>query len=141
MSAAILSNSCIKSMATDTNTLLADTVCYSCLSPGEWQLLKLGLLKQILLASSPMADTSTNALLEAAKCYECLSPGIWQLIELGLLQQIAAAGGTGGGGTGGVTCGVADPVAAPANACTLFYRTDTGTLWMWNGAAWVNIIA
>jgi len=128
-------------MATDANTLLSETKCYECLSPGIWQLLKLGLLKQILLANDPMADTSTNALLEAAKCYACLSPGLWQLIELGLLQQIVdAGGGGGGGGTGGVTCSTADPVAAPANVCTLHYRTDNGSLWKWNGAAWEALL-
>ncbi len=128
-------------MATDANTLLAETACYECLSEAEWRMIQLGLLQQILLASTPMADTSANALLEAAKCYRCLGEAEWRMIELALLQQIVDGGGGGGGGIGGVTCGVADPVAAPANACTLFYRTDTGTLWMWNGAAWVNIIA
>ena len=126
-------------MATDANTLLADTVCYACLSPGEWQLLKLGLLKQILLASSPMADTSTNALLEAAKCYECLSPGMWQLIELGLLQQIAANGGGGGGGGDIQVYTGAAPPAAPDNPLlpALYYPTGGGTLFQWDGAAWV----
>ena len=35
-------------MATDSNTLLSETNCFACLAPGQWQLLKLGLLKQIL---------------------------------------------------------------------------------------------
>ncbi len=124
-------------MATDANTLLNDTRCYECLSPGMWQLLKLGLLKQILLASSPMADTSTNALLEAAKCYECLSPGMWQLLELALLQQIVNAGG-GGGGTIQVYTGAAPP-AAPDDPTkpALFYPTGGGTLFQWDGASWV----
>lgn len=122
-------------MATDANTLLSETVCYECLAPGQWQLLKLGLLKQILLANDPMADTSTTALLEAAKCYACLSPGMWQLLELGLLQQIVDAGG--GGSGGGVTCGSGVPVAAPSGSCGLYYDNDTGIIYQWNGAAWV----
>jgi len=139
MFAAILSKHSLKSMATDANTLLSDTKCYECLSPGLWQLLKLGLLKQILLASSPMADTSTNALLEAAKCYQCLSPGMWQLLELALLQQIVDAGSTGGGG---VTCGSGDPGAAPSGACGLYVDTDAPpSLWAWDGSAWQQLIA
>jgi hypothetical protein len=123
-------------MATDANTLLAEAACYDCgTPPGQWQLLKLGLLRQILLASDPVADTSPAALLEAAKCYVCMPPGLWQLLELGLLQQIVAGGGTGGGG--GVTCGVVDPVAAPTGSCAIYYRTDTGTIFVWDGAAWL----
>lgn len=125
-------------MATDANTLLDEVRCYECLAPGQWQLLKLALLKQILLATDPMADTSVNTLLEAVKCYTCLSPGIWMLLELALLQQIANGGGAGGGG---VTCGAADPVAAPSGTCGMYFRTDTQTLWAWDGAAWVELIA
>ena len=126
-------------MATDANTLLAETVCFSCLSEGEWQLLKLGLLKQILLAQNPVADTSTTALLEAAKCYACLSPGIWQLLELALLQQIVDAGGGGAGG-GAVTCGVVDPVAAPSGSCALYVNTVAQSLWYWDGVSWTALI-
>ncbi len=85
-------------MATDANTLLAETACYECLSEAEWRMIQLGLLQQILLANSPMADTSANALMEAAKCYRCLSEAEWRMIELALLQQIVDGGGGGGGG-------------------------------------------
>jgi hypothetical protein len=122
-------------MATDATTLLEATKCYECSPPGQWQLMKLALLQQILLASNPVADTSPTALLEAAKCYACMPPGLWGLLELGLLQQIVDGGGT--GGSGGVNCGAADPVAAPAGSCAIYYRTDTGTIFIWNGAAWV----
>ncbi len=87
-------------MAVDPNTLLADAVCYAC-QPGNAWAFKLALLKQILLAVSPMADTSPNALLELAKCYAC-QPGNAESFELALLKLIVDAGGTGGGGgTGG----------------------------------------
>jgi len=125
-------------MATDANSLLEASKCYeNCTAPGQWQLLKLGLLQQILLASNPMADTSVNALLEDAKCYACLSPGIWMLLELALLQQIVNNGGGGGGGVGSVLCGTVDPTTAPTGTCAIYYRTDTGTIFVWNGAAWL----
>src|SRR5439155_22394095 len=110
-------------MASDAQTLMNEVACFACLPPGQVELAKLGLLKQILLASSPMADTSAQALLEAAKCYACLPPGYWQLLELALLQQIVTGGGTGGGG-GGVLCGAADPTTAPTGSCAIYYRTD-----------------
>lgn len=80
-------------MATDRDSLLADADvrCYACASPGDQQLIQLGLLKTILLNLDSNADTSTSALLEAAQCYACASPGQWTLIELGLLQRIAEA--------------------------------------------------
>ncbi len=121
-------------MATDATTLLDETKCFVCLPPGMWQLLKLGLLKQILLASDPMADTSATALLAAAKCYECLPPGMWQLIELGLLQQIVDGGGAGGGG--GVTCGAGAPVAAPASGCGAYVNTSDGSLFLYYSGSW-----
>ena len=121
-------------MATDANTLFDETKCFECLAPGQWQLLKLGLLKQILLANSPMADTTVNTLLEAAKCYACLSPGMWPLLELALLQQIVDAGGA--AGVGGVTCGTGAPVAAPASGCGLYVDDATGVLYMYYGGAW-----
>ncbi|MBU2249875.1 MAG: hypothetical protein KKD77_24225 [Gammaproteobacteria bacterium] len=128
-------------MATDVNTLMADVKCYACQPPGLWQLLMLGLLKQTAEAVDPMADTTVAGLLEEAKCYACQPPGMWQLLALALLKQIAEAGGTGGGGTGGVLCGAVDPVAAPTETCAFYYRTDTGAVWYWDGAAWVALIA
>jgi hypothetical protein len=122
-------------MATDVNTLLEASKCYeNCAAPGQWQLLKLGLLQQILLASNPMADTSVNALLEDAKCYACLSPGIWMLLELALLQQIV---NNGGGGSGGSTlCGAGAPVAAPSGTCALYINTVDGTLYEFYNGSW-----
>lgn len=91
-------------MATDAPTLLADAKCDLCNSPSEYSLLleKVSLLKQILLAHDPMADTSPQALLAAAKCYHCYAanPFMLLLIELGLLKQLVESGG-GGGGAGG----------------------------------------
>src|SRR5438128_12643490 len=88
-------------MASDAQTLMNEVACFACLPPAEVELAKLGLLKQILLASTPMADTSAQALLETATRYACLPPGYWQLFEFALLQHIVTGGGTGGGSGGG----------------------------------------
>lgn len=89
-------------MATDAATLLAVSKCYQCYGSNEYalQLMKLSLLRQILLASDPMADTTPQTLLAASKCYQCYasSPYMLSLIELGLLKLIVDNGGTGGGG-------------------------------------------
>ncbi len=121
-------------MATDSTTLLYETRCFECLPPSQWQLIKLGLLKQILLGISPMADTSATALLEAAKCYICLPPGFWPLLELALLQQIA--GGGGGGGGASLQCTVGIPVAPPIGACGLAVDSTTGTIYVFSNGAW-----
>ena len=122
-------------MATDVNTLLADVKCYACLPAGQIQLLTLGLLKQLVEAADPMADTTVNGLLAKAKCYACQSPGIWPLFMLGMLKQLADAGGT-TGATGGVLCGVLNPpVADPGIDCCIYYNTATGDWWQWNDGA------
>jgi len=129
-------------MATDSRTLLDAVKCYACQTPGTWQLLKLGLLQQILLAQNPMADTSPNALLAAAGCYACYSPGFWQLFELGLLQQIVDGGIS---GDVQVMSGAADPpVAAPANPAlaAIYYAIPGNSVYIWDvaGAAWIPVI-
>lgn len=78
---------------TDPQTLLALTNCYQCRPTGEWFLLKLGLLQQLLLQTSPTADVSRDNLLAQAKCFNCVTPGQWDLIRAALLQ-IAALSGT-----------------------------------------------
>ncbi len=119
-------------MAVDPNTLLADAVCYAC-QPGNAWAFKLALLKQILLAVNPMADTSPNALLELAKCYSC-QPGNAESFELALLQQIVNAGGA--SGSGGVTCGAGAPSVAPASGCGLYVNTTNGAIYTYYSGAW-----
>lgn len=46
----------------------------------------------------------------------------------------------GASAAGTVTSGTADPTTAPASTSGLYYRTDTGTLWAWDGAAWQPLI-
>ena len=123
-----------------TNELMEQAKCYTCLPPGFWQLLKLGLLKQILLTVNNMADTSVNGLMEAAKCYTCVPPGNWHLLELALLKSISDGGGVGGGG---VLYGTTDPTDAPASGSGSYYNTTSGEFWVWNSAtsSWDQLIA
>jgi hypothetical protein len=116
-------------MATDANSLLAEAACYGCTGQGLLQLLKLGLLRQLLLASDPMADTTPNTLLASAACYGCVSDKDRQLLELGLLKAIVDAGGL---GTGGITTGTDAPTDPPASGAGVYYKTDTFNLYVWN---------
>lgn len=80
-------------MATDAQSLLDETACFACFASNIYteSLMELALLRQILLARDPAADTSPQALLADAKCYECMAANnnMENLLELGLLQQIA----------------------------------------------------
>jgi hypothetical protein len=67
-----------------------------------------------------------------------------RLVEVQLLNQIlvyaealAAGGGT---TTQRVLCGVVNPTVDPGTTCAIYYRTDTGSVWIWDGALWQNII-
>lgn len=133
-------------MAAPSNQTLIDLVnCYECATPGTWQLFKLGLLKTIVQALNPMADTSAQNLIDLTTCYDC--PPLYALYELGLLtliQQAISGGGPVVGG-GAVVCGDADPVAAPPNPCAIFVNRNGGIprIWTWdsNLNTWVNILA
>ena len=87
-------------MATDAQTLLAQASCYSCFASNSYTLglMKLALLRQAVLALSPMADTSPQALLAAAKCFECYGPNDYtlRLMELALLAQLSSGGAIAG---------------------------------------------
>jgi hypothetical protein len=90
------------------------------------------------LAQGDTVPSTAQQIVTAAECYSaCIPRGLLPYALIVAVQNLT----TGSGGLGGVTCSNADPVAAPTSACTLHYRKDTGTLWMWNGAAWVNLIA
>jgi hypothetical protein len=102
--------------------------------------IKLALLCAI--ANGTTMDCSSQNLVNQANCLMCQIPsGMVDAIEIYLLCQIASSGGGGGGGGGaGVTCGAVDPVAAPSGTCGLYYRTDNGGVWIWTGAAWLQVI-
>lgn len=108
----------------------------------QLQLVNTALLCQILKSSNPMASCDVSTLLASARCFEgCTTPAQLMLIQTQLLCEILAAGGGGGGGGGGVTCGVVNPTEAPVIGCGLYYRTDTGSIWIWDGASWVLRVA
>lgn len=118
-------------MAVDAQTLLTEAQCYECFASNGYMLnlMKLSLLRQILLAQNPMADTTPQALLAAANCYTCYAGNDYalKLMELALLAQIVG-GGSGTGGAGLV--GVVDPegvvVASPG---TSYYNTVLFKFW------------
>lgn len=102
------------------------------------ELLKLGLLKQILLTQNANAVTDPQTLLSQSACFSCFasSPGIMQLLELALLNQIA--------GVQQVYQGTTDPSIAqsgntpaylflPANVNlpALYTNTTTGGVFTW----------
>lgn len=124
-------------MAADPNALLASVTCLECAgSPGLFQLYKLALLKQILLAADPTAMTDPNTLMSQISCYACLPAGQLQLIEIALLSSIVDAGGGGSGAVleytttdpttdGIVPTNVNDPAVA-------YSRDGTGPTYVWN---------
>jgi len=132
-------------MATDAQSLLSEANCYSCHAANEFTatLLKLGLLRQILLASDPMADTSPQTLLAAANCYSCYAsnPFTLSMMELALLAQIAGGSGTGGLSGQLVLYTTTDPttdgvVPSNLNLPALAYRADgTQPLFNWDPVA------
>lgn len=122
-------------MADDADTLLESAKCYACAEGKQLQLLILGLLKEILLASDPSAMTDSDTLLESAKCYACAEGKQLQLLTIALLAQIADNGGGGGGG-GGVDCGAVDPVAPPTSTCGVYINTVTDRVWWYYNGAW-----
>jgi len=127
-------------MATDPQSLLNSAACYNNFS-AQFQLMKLGLLRLIVLNQNPMAATDPQSLLNSANCMNCYGPGAWPLLELALLQLIANGGGTGGGGTTtlyGAFGGIA-PAATGTATGQLAIDSGTGQGWVWNGTYWVAL--
>ena len=118
-------------MATPTSDeLLEESRCFDCgISDGAKRAVLIYLFSQIA-----EVDMTATELLEASRCLDC---GIPDGAKMGVLIYLATQiSGGGGGGTGGVTCGTSDPVAAPTNNCTVFYRTDIVRVLAWNGSVW-----
>lgn len=115
------------------SSVMAASKCFMCLDEAEQAAIQTYLLCQI----AGMICTP-QTLMTAAKCYMCLGPAQLQAINTYLLCQILAGGGS---GAADVDCGVVDPTVAPTTTCAIYYRTDNGAVWVWNGAAWLQIIA
>jgi hypothetical protein len=130
-------------MATDTANLaglLHDARSFDNESKTDLEKIKLALLREILLALNPMADVSSNALIESINCLQCLRPYQIPLIQIALLQQIALVALNPAPVNTPVQCGVVDPVLPPVGACGIYYRTDNGGVWVWDGAVWQPVI-
>jgi hypothetical protein len=119
--------------------LIDDVPCDLCyMSPGLAQYAILAAMLDI--ANGDSVPATTQALISEANCLLCMvPPGLVPYLQIQALRNISSGGS--GSGSGSVTCGVADPVAAPTVTCALHYRRDNGALWMWNGAAWIQLIA
>jgi hypothetical protein len=118
----------------DPGALAEVSACWACLSAQQHLAVQTYLLCQI---SGMNCDPQT--LIDAAKCFMCLSISQLQSINTYLLCMTYNAGG-GGGGSGCVECGIVNPTVAPASNCCIYYRTDNGAVWFWNGAAWIPLI-
>jgi hypothetical protein len=118
---------------------MSDASCFACLAMDQLQMVNTALLCQLLQTLSPMATCDPATLLESAKCFAgCASPAQLMVIQTQLLCEIlAVAGGIGPGGGSGVTCGVGAPAAPPSGTCGIYYSTDTGSIYIWDGAAWI----
>lgn len=122
---------------TSAQSLLSAASIYANNAPNDWQVIKLGLLQQILKSLNPMAATDPQTLITIGAQYANLPPGMLPLIELALLQQIS---NNGTGGSSGVSSGVGAPVAGTTTG-TIYYQTDTQSIWAYNGATWSLIVA
>ena len=117
--------------------------CFAPLAMGnQLQVLAVGILREMLAALNPMADTSPQSLMASASCFSVLSPGELAIIQTQLLCEILNSGG-GGGGAACILSGPVDPVAAPPFcSAALYVNLVTSSFWYWdNGAlAWYPLI-
>jgi hypothetical protein len=131
------------SAVADAFTLLQQAGCDDCYgSPGTYQLMRLGLLRQIVQALNSRVMTDPASLLAEANaaCYNCYQSQGW-LLELALLRQIALNQGSGGQSC--LTClnGSDTPVVAPPCACAIAYNQNS-QFWFWDsiGLTWMPIL-
>ena len=124
----------------DAQTELDRASCFACLDLETLKSIELSLLCQILQTLDPMADCDVQTLLNRAACFSCLQPGQQEAVGLQLLCEIVSQGGAQGGSS--VTNGVGAPTDPPAGGLAgIYYQTDTGSIWFWDGAVWVLRIA
>jgi hypothetical protein len=121
-------------------TLLADAACFVCLDAHQLEAAKAALLCQILKNLDPMASCNVSDLMANAGCLTCLPPAALQVVQTQLLCEILHANNQ--VSNSGVECGTVDPVADPGVECKIYYRSDTGAVWIWreSTAAWVKVV-
>ncbi len=73
-------------MACDLQSLLSNGACFSCLSPGQWEDVRLALLCRKVNGVTTPCDVAT--LLAEGACFTCLPAGQKAIIELSLLCQL-----------------------------------------------------
>jgi len=125
-------------MATNAETLLSQAKCHIChLSPGHvWYAILAALCH--IRDIEPMS-TDAKTLMNEAKCLMCkIPPGVLPYAILATLCSILTDGALGGS----VSYGTSDPTETPTGDSGIYYRTDTGAVWIWNSAtsSWDPII-
>lgn len=125
--------------------MLAVGGCFACLPSGTQQLVKLGLLSQILKALNPVATINVATLLSEASCLACIPAGQQGLVELALLSEILQAGSIGTSAC--LTCGAGPPVNSPSSPCCIFFSNvstapDYGSFYFWDvdNAQWAAFV-
>lgn len=122
--------------AAEVKTLIDSVPCDLCNSPPGLQMY-LVLAALIDVANGDPVPDTTQGLITEADCLLCMvPPGLVPYLMVQAIRGISGAVISGGG----VSCSTADPVAAPTGTCGLHYRTDDGSLWKWNGAAWGQLL-
>jgi hypothetical protein len=129
------------SVACDSTSLLNNAKCiFGCVPPGMAKAIQIALLCNIV-NGTVMTDCSAQNLVTQAACFlPCIAAGAADSIIIYLLCQIASGSSGGGGGSGSVLCGTVDPTTGPTGSCGIYYRSDTGGFWYWNGSAWIQFI-
>ena len=115
--------------------LLDDSGCFEALTSGQWQVVQLQLLCQILQALDPVATCNVQTLMDDANCFNALTPGQWRVVELQLLCDIK---------TSIINalplCGTGSPEGVvPGLICGQLYTdTSTGTKYTFTGTVGTN---
>lgn len=75
------------------NTLAPISIdwCPDCPGLTQYELLRMGLIKSILLKLDPMAATDTNSLLNAGRCFQCYGLSMAETMELSMLKLLLDA--------------------------------------------------
>lgn len=101
----------------------------------------LALLCQAIRTADPAMTCDAATIMKDGACWCAVTETPFEKALLQLLCVLTTTLSGGISGVTGVNCGTADPVAAPVAGCTIYYRSDNGAFWFWNGSTWVQFIA